>query len=68
MTDYQTYVPPELMPPIEGMDAHWYVLLPHLAHFQLNDLNASRMNVMSGLDDWWKNYTYLGSLSGYMAQ
>lgn len=49
MTDYQTYVPPELMPPIEGMDAHW-------------------MNVMSGLDDWWKNYTYLGSLSGYMAQ
>ncbi|KAF8595694.1 hypothetical protein BDV93DRAFT_548719 [Ceratobasidium sp. AG-I] len=48
-TDYQAYVPPELMPPIEGMDAHW-------------------MNVMSGLDDWWKNYTYLGSLSGYVAQ
>ncbi|CAE7229526.1 unnamed protein product [Rhizoctonia solani] len=23
------------------------------------------MNVMSGLDDWWKNYTYLGSLHGY---
>ncbi|KAF8721841.1 hypothetical protein RHS02_08826, partial [Rhizoctonia solani] len=46
MADYQEYVPPELMPPLDGMDAHW-------------------MNVMSGLDDWWKNYTYLGSLHGY---
>ncbi|CAE6539966.1 unnamed protein product [Rhizoctonia solani] len=46
MGDYQEYVPPELMPPLDGMDAHW-------------------MNVMSGLDDWWKNYTYLGSLHGY---
>ncbi|KAG8724371.1 hypothetical protein FRC09_019479 [Ceratobasidium sp. 395] len=48
-TDYSTYVPPELMPPLDGMDAHW-------------------VNVMNGLDDWWKNYTYLGSLSGYMGQ
>ncbi|CAE7150712.1 unnamed protein product [Rhizoctonia solani] len=46
MGDYQEYVPPELMPPLDGMDAHW-------------------MGVMSGLDDWWKNYTYLGSLHGY---
>ncbi|CAE6480457.1 unnamed protein product [Rhizoctonia solani] len=46
MGDYQEYVPPELMPPLDGMDAHW-------------------MNVISGLDDWWKNYTYLGSLHGY---
>ncbi|CAE6507372.1 unnamed protein product [Rhizoctonia solani] len=49
MADYQEYVPPELMPPLDGMNAHW-------------------MNVMSGLDDWWKNYTYLGSLHGYSAQ
>ncbi|KAJ1303687.1 hypothetical protein OPQ81_008112 [Rhizoctonia solani] len=49
MTDYQEYIPPELMPPLDGMDAHW-------------------TNVMSGLDDWWKNYTYLGSLHGYSTQ
>ncbi|QRW09698.1 Fungal Zn(2)-Cys(6) binuclear cluster domain [Ceratobasidium sp. AG-Ba] len=48
-TDYSAYVPPELMPPLDGMDAHW-------------------VNVMNGLDDWWKNYTYLGSLSGYTGQ
>ncbi|KAG9112438.1 hypothetical protein FRC07_007917 [Ceratobasidium sp. 392] len=48
-TDYSAYVPAELTPPLDGMDAH-------------------RVNVTNGLDDWWKNYTYLGSLSGYMGR
>ncbi|KAF8668034.1 hypothetical protein RHS04_09175, partial [Rhizoctonia solani] len=26
MADYQEYVPPELMPPLDGMDAHWCVV------------------------------------------
>ncbi|ELU40888.1 fungal zn(2)-Cys(6) binuclear cluster domain-containing protein [Rhizoctonia solani AG-1 IA] len=26
MADYQEYVPPELMPPLDGMDAHWCVI------------------------------------------
>ncbi|KAF8598473.1 hypothetical protein BDV93DRAFT_609823 [Ceratobasidium sp. AG-I] len=36
-----TYVVPELMPPLEGMDTQW-------------------TSVMSGLNDWWRNFNYLG--------
>ncbi|KAG8779077.1 hypothetical protein FRC12_024653 [Ceratobasidium sp. 428] len=34
----------------------------------LDGMDTHRVNVTNGLDDWRKNYTYFGSLSGYMGR